>query len=774
MHFKSILGISLTVLFSTVKAGETCDYLDKYDNIVSTCYRNDDNIPNKLWIRNDINNTVLNDVAKLTSLTELEIENNLNVENLDLSILKKLKNLKKLTYIGELNSTILKSISKIKSITELDVDSNVNGNVDVKPLKGLKLETLSINCNNIDTDVANYIVPKTISTFAKTLKNLNIGDCLIDDKEDLSSLTKVNNVNAFGWIDNKIFKKIAAMKSVKNVYFYFQKLGVGIKDKYVIDVSDLQSAPKLTELSISSALSRYRGRVRVKVGSLKGFKKLKSLYFHAVGLTEGNINEISKIKTLESLSFNGDPLYFDHDVDEDEEIESYTVIYDALVNLKSSLKYLEFTFPKKTVYDSDIFSEFPEFIFSLTNLKNLTINDSNIKSIPEKIVELKKLENLDLSNNDLVILPSIINDLKKLKYLDVSRNPGLTGKILNNNKLEYCNYKKTNMCKDENVKCLRNADYEINSCSSQCNQYYEYLIQEKGITSFSSNYCKDNEEGKISRVGIDDSEIDENCIDMLLTFKDTITEMNIYWYGNESVLKKIAGFTNLQELNFYLLIELETLDLSPLNNLVNLRELTIDIYNESNSKIKEGSLDKLSNLYSLRLEKITLTQGLVDDIGKLTKLGVLDINYSGFPTNIDYDPWKNLKNVFYLYIRNVGVAETPLIEIPKAVYSMTGLTKLTINYQKITTIDSDIANLKNLDDLELGHNDLTSLPIELNKMESLTAVNFQDNPNLKGKVVDNDNVTSCYYDRNSNLCKPRENIKCFDRLVIPNNLPLCN
>jgi len=51
MHFKSILGISLTVLFSTVKAGETCDYLDKYDNIVSTCYRNDDNIPNKLWIK---------------------------------------------------------------------------------------------------------------------------------------------------------------------------------------------------------------------------------------------------------------------------------------------------------------------------------------------------------------------------------------------------------------------------------------------------------------------------------------------------------------------------------------------------------------------------------------------------------------------------------------------------------------------------------------------------------------------------------------------------
>jgi len=298
-------------------------------------------------------------------------------------------------------------------------------------------------------------------------------------------------------------------------------------------------------------------------------------------------------------------------------------------------------------------------------------------------------------------------------------------------------------------------------------------MQEKGLTSFSNNYCKVDKEGKISLVGIDDSEIDEDCIDILLNSKDTITEMVLAWNGNENILKMIAGFTSLQELRIYLYNESETLDLSPLNSLVNLRELIIS-NNKSNSRIKEGSIDKLSNLNDLRLERITLSQGLVNDIGKLTKLGVLDINYSGFPSDIDYDSWKNLKNVFFLYIRSVGVAETPLTEIPKAIYSMTNLSKLTINYQKITTIDSDIANLKNLDDLEMSDNDLTSIPIELNTMESLTTVNFQNNKNLKGKVVDNDNVTSCYYDRNSNLCKPKENIKCFDRLVIPNNLPLCN
>ena len=48
------------------------------------------------------------------------------------------------------------------------------------------------------------------------------------------------------------------------------------------------------------------------------------------------------------------------------------------------------------------------------------------------------------------------------------------------------------------------------------------------------------------------------------------------------------------------------------------------------------------------------------------------------------------------------------------------------------------------------------------------------NPNMKGKIVDNDNVTSCYYDSNQNLCKPKEDIHCLSRLVIPNPIPLCS
>ena len=56
------------------------------------------------------------------------------------------------------------------------------------------------------------------------------------------------------------------------------------------------------------------------------------------------------------------------------------------------------------------------------------------------------------------------------------------------------------MCVDEIVECLKDADYELKSCSSECSQYYDYLMQEKGLTSFSNNYCKVDKEGKISLV----------------------------------------------------------------------------------------------------------------------------------------------------------------------------------------------------------------------------------------------------------------------------------
>jgi len=52
------------------------------------------------------------------------------------------------------------------------------------------------------------------------------------------------------------------------------------------------------------------------------------------------------------------------------------------------------------------------------------------------------------------------------------------------------------MCKDVEVKCLKNIDYQLNSCNSDCNQFSNYLINVQKLTDLYGLECEENEEGK--------------------------------------------------------------------------------------------------------------------------------------------------------------------------------------------------------------------------------------------------------------------------------------
>jgi len=52
------------------------------------------------------------------------------------------------------------------------------------------------------------------------------------------------------------------------------------------------------------------------------------------------------------------------------------------------------------------------------------------------------------------------------------------------------------MYKDVEVKCLKNINYHLNSCDSNCNQFYNYLAEVQSLTDFPSVDCEENEEGK--------------------------------------------------------------------------------------------------------------------------------------------------------------------------------------------------------------------------------------------------------------------------------------
>eukprot|EP00833_Pecoramyces_ruminatium_P001468 jgi/Orpsp1_1/1175500/evm.model.c7180000054105.1 len=433
-----------------------------------------------------------------------------------------------------------------------------------------------------------------------------------------------------------------------------------------------------------------------------------------------------------------------------------------------------FSFPKKSVYTSDIFEEVPEFIYSLTNLKNLTIRNTHITSISDKIVDLKKLEYLDLSDNDLESLPDYLNQLKKLKYLDVYNNRSLKGKSLNNNKLEYCNYFRTDICKDQDVKCFKNYENKIELCSSGCNQFEEFLTETQNSTYFDKYYCRNNEDQKIEYLIIDENEINEEGIEKFLSFKDTLTQLDLYWNGSSETLSILSQLTNIDDLTIYF-DATTTLDLTPLNSLTKIKTLLLYNLNDHNCEMKEGFLENLTELEDLRIEKINISQALVNEIGKLTHLELLDFMASGYPRDIDYSSWENLENIVYFYIERLGVDQIPLYEIPKPVYSFKKLNKLAISDQMIETIDPELAELKSLYYLHFEGDNLKSLPTFLNTMESLKTVFFEGNPELKGAIVDNDNISQCFYDyNNENLCLPRENVKCLEAFTSKPNFPLCN
>jgi len=760
MLYKSLFkGIGLTILFSAVNAAKTCDYIYDYD-AVTVCHSDNNDVPYFVQIEREFDDNVLKAVTKLTSLKEVAISNTEN-NTFDITILNKLKKMTTFTYEGILDDAALKNIAKLTAVTNLNIKNIQDGNVNLKPLKKLKLTKLSVECNRNEEN-KNYIVPKTLNYFASTLKELSLDYCYIDNKENLSSLTKVTTLNASGTIESDFYKKAATLKNLKSLELFINS-DIPAKEKVIIDVSGLKLIPKLTNLKLEGAYSRYRDRYELKVGSLKELKHLKSLYLNFISLSQENIDEISKMKSIEGLSFVGNSL--------NEDKNDVTPSYDSLINLKNNLKYLTFSFPRKTVYTEDIFDDVPEFIYSLSNLKNLTINHSRISSI-DRIVELKKLEHLDLADNDLTSLPDNLNKLKKLKYLDVSENRSLRGKSLNSNKLEYCNYYRTDICKDENVKCFKDNDYKIDLCSAGCIQFGNYLIETLGTSDIDNYSCRDNEEGDIELIMIDDSLVNEEAIEKLLSFKDTLTQLDLYWSGKESTISVVSQLTNVNDLT--ITYDAASIDLTPLNGLTKLNTLLINNANEKNSKFEAGFLRNLTELNYLAFDRINLTQDIVDEIGTLTKLELLTFYNGGYPSNIDYSSWENLKDLNIFNVLGLGNGETPLGEIPEVIYTFKKLNRLALTQQNIKTIDPAIAELKSLETLGLENNDITSVPTVLNTMENLYYIDLQSNPNLKGAIVDNDNIRDCYYDySNSNLCLPRESIKCIDRLSVKPQFPLC-
>lgn len=81
-------------------------------------------------------------------------------------------------------------------------------------------------------------------------------------------------------------------------------------------------------------------------------------------------------------------------------------------------------------------SEFPEEIFALTNLQELTLDKNRLKSIPPEINRLQNLRTLRIQHNEIEVIPEQLFQLQELSTLDLADNliervPDNIGKLSN-------------------------------------------------------------------------------------------------------------------------------------------------------------------------------------------------------------------------------------------------------------------------------------------------------------------------------------------------------
>jgi Leucine-rich repeat (LRR) protein len=101
--------------------------------------------------------------------------------------------------------------------------------------------------------------------------------------------------------------------------------------------------------------------------------------------------------------------------------------YDSLDNGKTYTSLQEALKDPQNVYRLKLIKldnrdSLPEELFSLTELRELTVKGCKLCVLNQNIDKLAKLESLNLDKNKLVRLPETIGNLQKLKFLCVSRN----------------------------------------------------------------------------------------------------------------------------------------------------------------------------------------------------------------------------------------------------------------------------------------------------------------------------------------------------------------
>ncbi|ORX63913.1 hypothetical protein BCR32DRAFT_134356 [Anaeromyces robustus] len=242
-----------------------------------------------------------------------------------------------------------------------------------------------------------------------------------------------------------------------------------------------------TEFEFEYSYLEYEAKHSVKFKNTNT-NKLNKLKLEGVKLSSSDINEILNMSNLEDLSLKG------------------TISKDVNINKLESLKKLSSLALGLTNENIKKITEFPKFIFNLSNLKKLECHYLDVSTIPEELTNLKNLEYLDLSKNNFdSLLSSSFNNLNNLKFINLMENKNIKGKVLTNKNLEYCFYESNyNLCKPKDVpSCLGISDFnyeypdDTNSdeCQGDCYKF-KYCNDSEDYNDPNKDYNDISKDGK--------------------------------------------------------------------------------------------------------------------------------------------------------------------------------------------------------------------------------------------------------------------------------------
>jgi len=202
----------------------------------------------------------------------------------------------------------------------------------------------------------------------------------------------------------------------------------------------------------------------------------------------------------------------------------------------------------------------------------------------------------------------------------------------------------------------------------------------------------------------------------------TVKKLEIQNYSiTQNLIKDIATFTNLEELNLYDCNLGNTIDYSPLKKLTKLKSLQLKCEIDEKANVQLPT-----NLKKIKTEYITVSQKLVDSLSTNSGLEELIIYDSVFPEGINFDSFKNLPKLSKLSV-SYSNYDNPLKVIPKGFCNLKNLKTLDLTLNQITEIPDEISNLQNLEELLLSSNDITGNLEAIGKLKNLVTLDLSEN-----------------------------------------------